>query len=235
LQKAIDLNVVERMEGKMVPLRVLVADDHRLFRQGLIGLMKTRRDLVEVIGEASSGREVVEMTAALHPDVVLMDIQMPDGNGLEATACICQQYPAVTVVMLTASEAQEHLYRAVRLGAAGYLLKDLDADDLFKMLNAVRSGEIVMTPSMGTRLLRAVASPPKEFEGEEALTERELDVLRLVARGASNSQIAEELTISVNTVKVHLRNILDKLRLDNRTQAAAYALRCGLVAAPVGV
>jgi DNA-binding NarL/FixJ family response regulator len=219
----------------MLPLRVLVADDHRLFRQGLIGLMKTRRDLVQVIGEASSGREAVEMTAALHPDVVLMDIQMPDGNGLEATACIRQRYPGVTVVMLTASEADEHLYRAVRLGAAGYLLKDLDADDLFNLLTGVKSGDIIMTPAMGARLLKSIAAPPKELEGEEALTEREIEVLRLVAQGASNSQIADALTISVNTVKVHLRNILDKLRLDNRTQAAAYALRCGLVAAPVGV
>jgi DNA-binding NarL/FixJ family response regulator len=175
------------------------------------------------------------MTAALHPDVVLMDIQMPDGNGLEATACIRQQYPGVTVVMLTASEADEHLYRAVRLGAAGYLLKDLDADDLFNLLTGVKSGDIIMTPAMGARLLKSFAAPPKELEGEEALTEREIEVLRLVAQGASNSQIANALTISVNTVKVHLRNILDKLRLDNRTQAAAYALRCGLVAAPVGV
>lgn len=219
----------------MMPLRVLVADDHRLFRQGLIGLMKTRRDLVQLIGEASTGREAVEMTGALRPDVVLMDIQMPDGNGLEATACIRQQYPEVTVVMLTASEADEDLYRAVRLGAAGYLLKDLDADDLFNLLTGVKSGEIIMTPAMGARLIKAVAAPPKEQAGEESLTEREIEVLRLVAQGASNSQIADALTISVNTVKVHLRNILDKLRLDNRTQAAAYALRCGLVAAPVGV
>lgn len=211
-----------------MPLNVLVADDHRLFRQGLIGLMSTRRDLVQVVGEASSGREAVHMTDTLRPDVVLMDIQMPDGNGLEATACIREKYPDVTVVMLTASEAEEDLYRAIRLGAAGYLLKDLDAGDLFDLLNGVKRNEIIMTRAMGARLLKAVAAPPKELLGEESLTEREIDVLRLVAQGASNSQIAETLTISINTVKVHLRNILDKLRLDNRTQAAAYALRCGL-------
>ena len=216
-----------------MPLRVLVADDHRLFRQGLIGLMKTRRDLVQVVGEAATGREAVQMTESLRPDVVLMDIQMPDGTGLEATKCICERFPNVTVVMLTASEAEEHVYRAIRLGASGYLLKDLDADELFDLLDGVECGEIIMTRSMGARLLRAIASPPKELDGEAALTERETEVLRLVAQGASNQQIAEILTISVNTVKVHLRNILDKLRLDNRTQAAAYAMRCGLVTTAV--
>ena len=215
----------------MLPLKVLVADDHRLFRQGLISLMKTRPDLVCVVGEAATGQQAIEMTNTLRPDVVLMDIHMPDGNGLEATAAIHQQCPDVTVVMLTASDAEENLYRAVRLGAAGYLLKDLDASELFDLLNGVESKEIIMTRAMGARLLKAVASSPKALESGETLTEREIDVLKLVAQGASNSQIAETLTISINTVKVHLRNILDKLRLDNRTQAAAYALRAGLATA----
>jgi DNA-binding NarL/FixJ family response regulator len=195
--------------------------------------MKTRRDLVQVVGEAATGREAVQLTERLRPDVVLMDIQMPDGSGLEATKCICERFPGVTVVMLTASEAEEHVYRAIRLGASGYLLKDLDADELFELLEGVERDEIIMTRSMGARLLKAMAAPHKELEGTAALTERETEVLRLVAQGASNLQIAELLTISVNTVKVHLRNILDKLRLDNRTQAAAYAMRCGLVTTPV--
>jgi two-component system, NarL family, nitrate/nitrite response regulator NarL len=117
----------------MLPLRVLVADDHRLFRQGLIGLMKTRKDLVEVVGEAATGVEAVKLTRQLAPDVVLMDIQMPDGDGLEAAACIRNLFPDVAVVMLTASEADEHLYQAVRIGVAGYLLKDLDAVELFEL------------------------------------------------------------------------------------------------------
>ncbi len=218
----------------MLPLRVLVADDHRLFRQGLIGLMRTHPELVTVVGEASSGREAVRLTELLHPDVVLMDIQMPDGNGLEATACIRERYDDVAVVILTASETDEHLYQAIQLGAAGYLLKDLDAEDLFELLIGVERGEAVVTRAVGARLFKYVAAPTHETLGEEPLTEREVEVLRLVAQGASNPQIADMLTISINTVKVHLRNILDKLRLDNRTQAATYAVRCGLVPRPAG-
>ncbi len=214
----------------MLPLRVLVADDHRLFRQGLIGLMKTRKDLVMVIGEAASGREAVRLTGELMPDVVLMDIFMPDCDGLEATAYIRQQYPQTRVVMLTSSESDEHLYRAVQLGAVGYLLKDLDAEELFDLLTGLERGEVLISRTMGARLLKRIINPPHDEAdmNSEALTEREIEVLRLVARGASNPQIAAELAISINTVKVHLRNILDKLSLENRTQAAAYALRSGL-------
>jgi DNA-binding NarL/FixJ family response regulator len=213
------------------PLRMLVADDHRLFRQGLIALLKTRRDLINVIGEASSGCEAVKMIQTLQPDVVLMDISMPNGDGLEAAACIREHYPNIGVVMLTASEADEDLYRAMQLGAAGYLLKDLDADEMFEMLEGVGRGEVVMTRAMGARLLKRIANPPRHASDDlrEVLTEREIEVLRLVTQGASNPQIAEAMTISINTVKVHLRNILDKLSVENRTQAAAMALRCGLV------
>lgn len=215
----------------MLPLRVLVADDHRLFRQGLIGLMKTRDDLVEVVGEASTGNEAVRMAQHLRPDVVLMDLFMPDGDGLEATARVRELCPQTAVVMLTSSEADDHIYRAIQAGAAGYLLKDLDADELFGMLTGVNSNDVLMTRSMGAKLLKHIANPPHEVENQhDTLTDREIDVLRLVARGASNPQIADELFISVNTVKVHLRNILDKLSLENRTQVAAYAVRCGLVA-----
>ncbi len=215
----------------MLPLRVLVADDHRLFRQGLIGLMKTRKDLVLVVGEASTGHEAMRMAEALQPDVVLMDIFMPDGDGLEATAHIRQTCPNTAVVMLTSSEADEHVYRAIQIGAAGYLLKDLDADELFTMLTGVNTNEVLMTRSVGAKLLRHIAHPAThEVENQrDALTEREIEVLRLVAAGASNPQIAETLCISINTVKVHLRNILDKLSVENRTQAAAYAVRSGIV------
>jgi DNA-binding NarL/FixJ family response regulator len=215
----------------MLPLRVLVADDHRLFRQGLIGLMKTRRDLVEVVGEAATGSEAVRLAQYLRPDLVLMDIAMPGGDGLHAARVIRQTLPAVAVVMLTASELDEHLYEAVRLGAAGYLLKNLDAGELFDLLVGVAHGEAALTRAMAARLLKNVAQHAAHSAetGAEALTEREVEVLRLVARGASNPQIAETLCITVNTVKVHLRNILDKLQLENRTQAAAYAVQSGLV------
>jgi len=215
----------------MLPLRVIVADDHRLFRQGLIGLMKTRSDLVEVVGEAATGCEAVAMADMLQPDVVLMDIAMPETDGLEAAACIKERLPHIQVVMLTASESDADLVRAVRLGAAGYLLKDLDADELFDLLLGVERGEVVMTRSMGARLLKNIGKKTNSVNDVaiDDLTERETEVLQLVAQGASNPQIADALTISINTVKVHLRNILDKLSVDNRTQAAAYAVRCGLV------
>lgn len=219
----------------MLPMRMLVVDDHHLFRQGLIGLLRTRPDLVEVVGEAASGEEAIKLTESLKPDVILMDIAMPYGDGLEATASIHEQYPDVSVIMLTASESDEQLYQAMRCGASGYLLKDLEADELFDLLEGVERGEVVMTKAMGARLLKKIANdsstPTDATEGMDALTARELEVLKLVAKGYSNLQIAEELVISVNTVKVHLRHLMDKLHVNNRTQAVAYAIQCGLVAA----
>ena len=212
-------------------IRILIADDHKLFRQGLISLMLTHDDLVEVVGEAASGAEAVQMAASLKPDVVLMDIYMPDGDGLQATREICTRFPDIAVVMLTSSEDDEHLYEAVRLGASGYLLKSLDADELFSLLTGVMHGEAAMTRVMAARLLKGVASNSanKSSPVAESLTEREIDVLHLVAQGYSNPQIAGELCITVNTVKSHLKNILSKLQLDNRTQVATYAVQSGLV------
>jgi DNA-binding NarL/FixJ family response regulator len=211
-------------------VRVLIADDHKLFRQGLIGLMETREDLVEVIGEAATGQEAVELVERLRPDVVLMDIYMPEGDGLQALRQIRERFPDVHVVMLTSSENDEHLYQAVRFGAAGYLLKNLDAGELFSLIGGVMQGEAAMTREMASRLLKGVARRSVDSSrGEEALTERELAVLRLVAVGASNQEIADKLMISVNTAKSHIRSILDKLQLANRTQAANYAIHHGLV------
>jgi len=211
-------------------IKVLIADDHKLFRQGLVSLMRTRDDLVEVIGEAETGEEAVRLAERLQPDVILMDIYMPHGDGLKATKEIRERFPGIAVVILTASENDEHLYEAVKLGVSGYLLKSLDAKELFELLAGIIEGEAAMTRSMATRLLKGVAKRLMDgAKGEEALTERELIVLRLVASGASNPKIAEKLSISVNTVKSHLKNILSKLQLENRTQAAAYAVKSGLV------
>jgi len=212
-------------------IRILVADDHKLFRQGLISLMLTHDDLVEVVGEAATGNEAVQMAAQLQPDVVLMDIYMPDGDGLQATREICSRFPNIAVVMLTSSEADEHLYEAVRLGASGYLLKSLDAEELFSLITGVMRGEAAMTRVMAAHLLKGVASNSVNNTSPvvDSLTDREIDVLRLVAQGCSNPQIAGELCITVNTVKSHLKNILAKLQLDNRTQVAAYAVQSGLL------
>lgn len=211
-------------------IKIVVADDHKLFRQGLIGLMRAHDDLVEVVGEAASGQEAVQLAHQLRPDVILMDIQMPDGDGLKATREIRQALPDVAVVILTASELDEHLYEAVRLGAAGYLLKDLDAAELFELLAGVAHNEVAMTRAMASRLLKIMAK--NEGRGSGAahdLTEREIEVLHLLAQGASNPQIAEELVITVNTVKSHISHILTKLQLENRTQAATYAVQKGII------
>jgi len=211
-------------------LKILIADDHQLFRQGLKSLMKTRDDLVEVIGEAETGEEAVRMAGLLHPDVVLMDIYMPQMDGLQAAKEIRTRYPEIAIVMLTSSERDGHLYEAVKIGAAGYLLKNLDAADLFELLSGVTKGEPAMTRAMAGKFLKTVAiRMVDEGKGEQALSERELFVLRLVASGASNQQIADKLSISVNTVKTHLKNILEKLQLENRTQAATFALTHGLI------
>jgi two-component system, NarL family, nitrate/nitrite response regulator NarL len=210
-------------------IKVLIADDHKLFRQGLISLMKTRADLVNVIGEAETGKEAVWLAARLRPDIILMDIYMPEQNGIEATREIREKYPEIAIVILTSSESDEHLKEAVSLGISGYLLKNLDGEELFDLLAGIERGEAAMTRAMAARLLKNVADTRAGTSEDDSLTGREFEVLRLVARGASNMQIAEELVISVNTVKSHLKNILAKLQLENRTQAAAYALKRGLV------
>ncbi|MCB2179526.1 response regulator transcription factor [bacterium] len=215
-------------------LRVLIADDHKLFRQGLISLMKTREDLVTIVGEAETGRESVAMAKELKPDLVLLDIYMPEGNGLEAAKAIRKEVPEAAIVLLTSSELDEHLQEAVKVGVQGYLLKDLDADELFTLLSGIEQGEAAMTRSMAARLLKNMANSADDNVGRESLTEREIEVLRNVARGESNHQIAENLHITVNTVKTHLKNILSKLQLENRTQAATYAIRTGIISSEDG-
>ncbi len=211
-------------------IKVLIADDHKLFRQGLIGLMRTRDDLVEVIGEAATGVEAIQLAGQMEPDVILMDIYMPEMDGLQAAKEIHLRFPKIAIVMLTSSEKDGHLYEAVQVGVSGYLLKSLDANELFDMLQGVTNGETAMTRAVAGKLLKAVANRlVDEDKGEQALTERELFVLRLVASGASNLEIAQKSSISVNTVKSHLKSILEKLQLENRTQAATYAIKHGLV------
>jgi DNA-binding NarL/FixJ family response regulator len=210
---------------------VLVVDDHRVFRQGLISLMKTRPDVLQVVGEAGSGKEAVIHAKHLQPDLILMDLYMPDGDGLEATRIIHQERPDVAIVMLTASDTDDDLCKAIKNGAVGYLVKSMDAEDIFDLILGTATGEIAMTRLMGTRLLRAMEKQAQS-PGDDlvCLTPREAQVLELVIQGASNPQIAAALCVSLNTAKSHVSHIMRKLNVENRAQIVKYALQHGLAA-----
>jgi DNA-binding NarL/FixJ family response regulator len=215
-------------------MRVLLADDHALFRDGLRSLLEARG--VEVIGEAGNGREAVNQTRRLSPDVVLMDLHMPELDGLAATRLISAELPDVKVVILTASEEDAHLFEAIKSGAQGYLFKNLASDDLFRLLDGVARGEPALTTALARKLLGEFARPapaapaPHAAGGIEALTDREREVLDLLVQGiTSNRELAERLVITENTVKYHFRNILDKLHVQNRAQVVAFAARHGMV------
>lgn len=214
---------------KQLPLRTIVADDHRLFRQGLISLMNARPDLVTVIGEAEHGAEAVEMCERLHPDLVMMDILMPQMDGLQAAKRILELYPHTAIIMLTASTADEHLGDAIDLGVSGYLQKNLDSNELFDLVLGITDDKVAITHATASQIMKNMGfGRGRQNTTVEQLTARELEVLRLAATGMSNPQIAIRLQISVNTVKAHIKSILDKLNLENRTQLAAYATRKGL-------
>lgn len=219
----------------MNPTRVLIVDDQVLFREGLAGLLATQPDLT-VVGEASDGEQAVAMAREQRPDLILMDIQMPRMNGLEATRLIQRELPEVRVVVLTVSDDDDDLFEAIKAGATGYLLKNMRAQALFDRLRGVFRGEAALSPVLAARVLEEFARQRQEAPAQPAedagLTERERAVLQLVINGASNREIAARLEIAESTVKRHLHNILEKLHLENRAQAAAYALRKGLIKPP---
>ncbi len=218
------------MTAKTLPLKTIVADDHRLFRQGLISLMNARPDLVSVIAEAEHGREAVSLCQRLKPDLVMMDVLMPHMNGLEAARRILEICPETAIIMLTSSESDEHLKQAIHLGVSGYLLKNLDAKELFDLVLGVTQGEVAVTRATAEHVMKAMAfGNDRASDPLEQITARELEVLRLAAYGVSNPEIAERLHVSVNTVKAHVKSILGKLQLKNRTQLAVYAVRKGLI------
>lgn len=212
---------------KQLPLRTLVADDHRLFRQGLISLMNARPDMVTVIGEAEHGAEAVEMCERLKPDLVMMDILMPQMDGLQAAHRILELCPTTSIIMLTASTSDEHLGDAIDLGVAGYLQKNLDSNELFDLILGITHDEVAITQATASRFMKNIGG--RHASSVEQITARELEVIQLAATGISNPQIAARLQISVNTVKAHIKSILEKLNLENRTQLAAYATRKGLI------
>ena len=212
-------------------MRVLIADDHALFRDGLRSLLEARG--IEVVGEAKNGREAIELARRHRPDIVLMDLTMPEVDGLTATRLVATELPDVRVVILTASDDEADLFEAVKSGAQGYLLKNLEADEFFQALASVMAGEPVLTPRLARRLLQELAQRPAAQEQAAALTDREREILELLVQGVtSNRELAERLFISENTVKYHLKNIMAKLHLENRAQVIAYALRTGLVKPP---
>jgi DNA-binding NarL/FixJ family response regulator len=212
---------------------LLIVDDHILFREGLHNIIGHWNDF-EVVGEARNGQEAVELARELLPDIVLMDITMPVLDGLQATRQITGELPSVQVVMLTMSEDEENLFAAIQNGARGYVLKDIPSTGLHKKLNGVLRGEAALSGAMATKILNEFSRIKPEggaplVAGLEPLTSREQQVLELVVQGLSNPGIAEKLCLSENTVKKYLHNILDKLHLNNRVEAAIYAVREGLV------
>ena len=207
-------------------MRILIADDHALFRDGLRSLLIAEGH--QVIGEAKNGREAIAMARELAPEMLLMDLSMPEVDGIAATKVITAEMPAVRVVILTASESDATLFEAIKSGAQGYLLKNLEADDFFALLDRAGKGEPALTPALARRLLVEFAKPAEAAAptDAEALTAREQEVLELMVDGVvSNRKLAKRLGLSENTVKFHVRNILDKLRLHNRAEAVGYALR----------
>jgi len=205
-------------------IRLLIADDHHLVREGLRALIVEHPEF-EVVGEAGTGREAVRLARMLRPDIVLMDLIMPELDGIAATALIREEMPDVQVLILTSVDEPRGVAEAVRAGAIGYLLKDVDANELCHAINAAAQGRVQLSPHAATWLMREI----RASERPEALTERETGVLQLLAQGLANKEIARDLGISETTVKSHMRHILSKLGVDSRTQAALEASRRGLV------
>jgi NarL family two-component system response regulator LiaR len=227
------------MTDQTSPIRVLIVDDHPIVRDGLRTLMMTKPDM-EVVGEASNGREAVSKVQRLQPDVILMDLVMPEMDGIEAIRQIIAGRPDARILVLTSFAADDKVFPAIKAGAMGYLLKDSGSEDLVRAIHQVYRGESSLHPKIARKLLQEMSRSPEPEPPApgpavevseppvEPLTERELQVLRLVARGWSNREIADELVVTEGTVRAHVSNILGKLHLASRTQATLYALREGL-------
>lgn len=211
------------------PIRLIVVDDHNLFREGLVAIIRSEPE-IEVVGQAGTVRDAVEVVREVNPDMVLMDFALPDGTGVDATREILQESPQCKIVFLTMSEEDENLFAAIRGGAKGYLLKNMQPSKLLAAIKSVYQGESALSRSMTMRLMEELArTKSPEHRGDPTLTRRELDILRELASGYSNSEIAARLIVSENTVKYHVHSILGKLGLSDRREAAEYARKHGLV------
>lgn len=215
-------------------IKVLVVDDHSLFRRGIIAVLANQENL-KVVGEASDGLEAIQKAKEIAPDVILMDLNMPHCSGLEAIQAIETEMPQVHTLVLTISDSESDLFAAMKFGARGYILKNTEPEELIHAILHIARGGVLVSPLMATKLLTefkdlkvVVEKEPEEKAGAH-LSPREMEVLQLVANGASNKEIGDSLFISENTVKTHLRSIMEKLHLANRSQAAAYAVKRGLV------
>jgi NarL family two-component system response regulator LiaR len=207
-------------------IRVLIADDHQLVRQGLAALLAVKPGF-EVIGQAENGAEAVKLANSLNPDIILMDLLMPGKNGIEATHEIKAENPDAHILIITSFAEDENVYQAIKAGALGYLLKDSSPQELMQAIDDVCHGRMSLHPNIAMKLIEELNKPTEKQKTIDPLTEREVEVLKLVAKGHSNQEIAEKLVVSERTVGAHVSNILSKLHLANRTQAALYALRKG--------
>ena len=210
----------------MKPIRILLAEDQTLMRQGLKTILELESGF-EVAGEAEDGKSAVKLALQLRPDIILMDVQMPQMNGVEATAAICRAWPEARVIILTTFDRDDYVFQGVRAGAVGYLLKDLPSPKLIETIRRVHDGEIFIQPEIASRTLRAALHSPGDLI--EPLTEREREVLVMLAQGIPNKEIADKLHLAEGTVKNHVSNILGKLQAQNRTEAADIARKRGLI------
>ncbi len=216
----------------MIMMRILLVDDHIIFRKGVAALLSNREDMT-IVGEVGNGLEAIQAARELLPNVILMDINMPKCNGLEATRRIKRELPHIKIIMLTVADDDQNLFEAIKSGAQGYLLKNLEPDRLYDFLESISRDEAPLSGAIAAKILKEFSQPSAYSQQEsdviETLTPREISILELVVDGLTNKEIAAKLYISDNTVKIHLRNILEKLHLQNRIQAAVYAVRKGLV------
>lgn len=217
------------MDDQSKLIHVLIVDDHAIVRDGIRSLLTTIPD-IDVVGEAGNGREAITHFTRYQPDVVLMDLVMPEMDGIQAIQAIIEKQPDAKILVLTSFSTDDKVFPAIKAGASGYLLKDSDSDELVRSIHEVQRGESSIDPKIARKLLRELAEPPAKPQPNDVdpLTVRELEVLKLVAQGQSNAEIAENLVISEGTVRTHVSNILGKLHLASRTQATLYALRTGI-------
>ena len=225
---------METMDREMGPVKVLVVDDHTLFRRGIADIL-VKQEGLEVVGEAADGLEAIEKTKELVPDVILMDLNMPQCSGLEAIQALQVEMSQVNILVLTVSEMEDDLFAALKFGATGYLLKKAEPEELVQAIFKIAQGGVIISPLMATKLLTefkdltAVVERESVDKANANLSPREIEVLQQVAQGATNKEIADSLFISKNTAKAHMHSIMEKLHMANRSQAAVYAVKKGLV------